>query len=98
LRTQEGSVQHGIFSKLQAFAQLRKSLTAFHGDVPVNAIESKHPTVLALQRGTELKGFFNFSRQPVDQDVDNGQTLALKPYGFVWLQSSSSAPLRTLID
>ena len=98
LRKQEGSVQHRIFSKLQAFAQLRKSLTAFHGDVPVNAIESKHPTVLALQRGAELKGFFNFSRLPVDQDVGNGQTLAIKPYGFVWLQSSSSATLRTLID
>ena len=98
LRTQEGSVQHRIFSKLQAFAQLRKSLPAFHGDVSVRAIESKQPTVLALQRGAELKGFFNFSRLPVDQDVGNGQTLAIKPYGFVWLQCSSSTPLRTLID
>lgn len=98
LREQKGSVQHRIFSKLQAFAQLRKSLSAFHGDVSTHAIESKHPTVLALQRGAELKGFFNFSRHTVAQNVGNDQTIALKPYGFVWLQSDSSATLRTLID
>ncbi len=98
LRTQEGTVQHRIFSKLQAFAELRKSLPAFQGDVSVQAIESKQPTVLALQRGTELKGFFNFSRQKVDQLGDDGLAITLKPYGFVWLQTCVGTPARTLID
>jgi amylosucrase len=98
LRKQEGTAQHHIFSKLQDFAQLRKSLPAFHGDVSVQAMTSQHPAVLALQRGADLKGFFNFSRQAVVYQVGDAQSLALKPFGFAWLQTGASNALRTLID
>jgi amylosucrase len=98
LRKQEGTAQHRIFSKLQAFAQLRKSLSAFHGDISVQAMTSQHPAVLALQRGADLKGFFNFSRQAVVYQVGDAQNLVLKPYAFAWLQTCASNSLRTLID
>ncbi|MEY3886990.1 MAG: Amylosucrase [Pseudomonadota bacterium] len=98
LRHQEGSVQNLIFQKLQTFAQLRQQLSAFHGDVPVALIETGHPTVLTLKRGHDVMACFNFSRHAVAHAVENGQAIALKPYGFAWLQKKPNKTLQTLID
>jgi amylosucrase len=98
LRHQEGSVQSLIFQKLQTFAQLRQQLSAFHGDVPVALIETGHPTVLTLKRGNDVMACFNFSRQAVAHTLENGQEIALKPYGFAWLQEKPNKTLQTLID
>lgn len=98
LRHQEGSVQNLIFQKLQTFAQLRQQLSAFHGDVPVALIETGHPTVLTLKRGHDVMACFNFSRHAVAHPLENGQEIALKPYGFAWLQEKPNKTLQTLID
>ncbi len=98
LRHQEGSVQNFIFQKLQTFAQLRQQLSAFHGDVPVALIETGHPTVLTLKRGHDVMACFNFSRHAVAHPLENGQEIALKPYGFAWLQEKPNKTLQTLID
>ena len=98
LRHQEGSVQNLIFQKLQTFAQLRQQLSAFHGDVPVALNETGHPTVLTLKRGHDVMACFNFSRHAVAHAVENGQAIALKPYGFAWLQKKPNKTLQTLID
>jgi hypothetical protein len=91
-------VQNLIFQKLQTFAQLRQQLSAFHGDVPVALIETGHPTVLTLKRGHDVMACFNFSRHAVAHAVENGQAIALKPYGFAWLQKKPNKTLQTLID
>jgi amylosucrase len=98
LRNQEGTVQHRIFSTLQSLAQLRQQLDAFHNDTPVTLKKTELATVLGLQRGRDLTGLFNFSRQAVTQELAPGQTIALKPFGFVWLQTNADKTLRILID
>ena len=98
LRNQEGTVQHRIFSTLQSLAQLRQQLDAFHNDTPVTLKKTELATVLGLQRGRDLTGLFNFSRQAVTQELAPGQTIALKPFGFVWLQTNADKTLRSLID
>jgi amylosucrase len=98
LRNQKGTVQHRIFSTLQSLAQLRKQLDAFHNDTSVTLIKTELATVLGLQRGRDLTGLFNFSKQAVTQELAPGQTIALKPFGFVWLQTNADKTLRILID
>ena len=98
MRSQHGTSQQRIFNTLQKFAQIRQQQSGFHGDVAVSLIDSDHSTVLALERGKNLRGFFNFSKQALSLEAFEGSQLALKPFGFAWVHQSAGKTAQTLID
>lgn len=101
LRTNPETCQGKLFAALRQLETIRASEPVFRADAKISTFDTGSNRVLGVRRelaGERFLGLFNFSEQAIPVVLEKGiyrdlvqemaqeKTIALAPYGFIWLK------------